>query len=329
MKDFSQHVSGNENSDITWITDIPAPVTSLLVRRDSALLVGDMSGFVHHLDFFKRKAVVGASVRCSSNRGIQKMMELNDGRILTSEKGGVHEALMLRIFNQALGICELVLRGSIGELRAVIQLHNGSIATCSGMDHVRVWDIKNNRSSTVRGVTVGSSCALVTSFALLRSHCLVSAHELGTIWIWNDTATLRRFRVQCHSGPVVSMCVLGDGVTIVSGGRNSTLKLWNSQSWCSPNTSTCVKDLTPNLLESSTKRLNDDDPDPYNAANAEEKDSTHMGNNGSLDVAFKLSINAEDYRLPPISIDYLHVLGDGVTIVTSSKTASVIHTWCF
>ncbi len=115
-----------------------------------------------------------------------------------------------------------VLAGHTRAVRALAVLPDGTLASASSDNTVRVWDSATGRCLHVLEGHTGAVLAL----AVLPDGTLASAGSDGTVRVW-ETATGRCLRVlDGHTDWVGALAVLADG-TLASASSDRTVRVWD------------------------------------------------------------------------------------------------------
>ena len=105
-----------------------------------------------------------------------------------------------------------------------------TLATAEGRDGVRLWNQKSPATST--NFLVPRPSEVIGDVEFSRSGAWVAtAHEGGTISIWDANSALKLKELQGHSGAVLCVAFSRDDKLLYSGGADSTIRVWETETW--------------------------------------------------------------------------------------------------
>jgi WD40 repeat protein len=153
-----------------------------------------------------------------------KLWDPKTGEFIKTLKGG--------------GSWDLDLFGHGDEIRALIVLPNGILASGSNDESIKLWDPELCDSEAGQCIkTLRGHTSFVCALTVLPDGTLVSGSLDKTIKLW-DTTTGRCIRTLEHSPVVSALAVCFDGTLVSSSDRNNTIKQWD------PKTGQCIKTVT-------------------------------------------------------------------------------------
>jgi len=115
------------------------------------------------------------------------------------------------------------LTGHTDQVNALVLLSDGSLASGSSDNTVRIW---NPCSGTLLRTLIGHTKG-VTALALLSDGSLASASSDGTVRVWNPLAgTLIRTFSEPNLYQINALALLPDG-TLAFGGSSGIIRIWN------------------------------------------------------------------------------------------------------
>jgi WD40 repeat protein len=233
-------------------------IKCLIVLRDGTILTAGGDELIKRWD--PNTGICLQTVSDGHNDCLFTLAELSDGRIVS---GGRRS---MKVLDLSTGVCDITLEGHTDGIVVITELSNGLLASCSGA-LIRLWDLGDADESIFASTTafpfaqcfdrcthiIRGHWSDVTVLLQLRNGFLVSASTDGTIKQWDvgsrqsadhaiSTVVLSRedcvLEIDGHVGGVNCLCLLNDGMTIVSGGGDRLLKIWDSA------TGNCLRSLS-------------------------------------------------------------------------------------
>lgn len=193
---------------------------------DDQVAIGGSDHDVHVVDATRGKAVRRLDhPRNGHKEWVTCVKWMSDGRILS---GSMDTYLCLWSKNG--NVCEN-LHGHRGTVSDLLVFQNHQKAVTSSYDKtIRIWDVAVQRKGKPREMgVVRSHSSPVLLVRASESHTLVSGCRGGKISI-TDTTTLKQLwgREAAHGGHVTALEWL-DETTVMSGGQDGCIRLWDSR----------------------------------------------------------------------------------------------------
>lgn len=105
-----------------------------------------------------------------------------------------------------------------------------TLATAEGRDGARLWN--RNDPATSTNYLVPRPSEVIRDVEFSRSGAwIATAHEGGTISIWDANSAMKVKDLQGHSGAVLCVDFSEDGKLLYSGGSDSTIRVWDTETW--------------------------------------------------------------------------------------------------
>lgn len=125
----------------------------------------------------------------------------------------------------------MVLRGHVAPVQGLAIDPQGTLLMSGSWDNtLKIWDLETGE---VRETLRSQRPSVIRDVALdPYSQRFASARDNGTIEIWqldrqgSDLTVELEQRIAAHSGPVYALAISPDGLTLVSGSQDNTIKIW-------------------------------------------------------------------------------------------------------
>ena len=114
------------------------------------------------------------------------------------------------------------LEGHTGEVRAIVVLPDGRLASGSSDSTIRLWDVATGAETARLEGHTGEVRAIV----VLPDGRLASGSTDNTIRLWDVATGAETAQLAGHGGPVIALTVLCDG-RLASGSDDRTIRLWD------------------------------------------------------------------------------------------------------
>ncbi|KAF9082110.1 hypothetical protein BGX23_012797 [Mortierella sp. AD031] len=134
---------------------------------------------------------------------------------------------ILRIWDVATRIFTTALRGHSDEVLGVAYSPDGKRILSCGRDRtLRLWDA---RASEPGSVLFGSTVGFPMRTKLFPDLESSTAHDDGSIRLWNTYAVPLSLRLEGHSRMIESVVFSSDGTRVVTGSEDYSLKVWDTE----------------------------------------------------------------------------------------------------
>ena len=120
------------------------------------------------------------------------------------------------------GIETARLEGHTGEVRAIVALPDGRLASGSADNTIRLWDVATGEETARLAGHTGEIRAMV----VMPDGRLASGSADTTIRLWDAATDSETAQFAGHGGPVIALTVLIDG-RLASGSDDRTIRLWD------------------------------------------------------------------------------------------------------
>jgi WD40 repeat protein len=206
-------------------------INCVAMCHDGTIVTGGDEKAIKHWDLETGKCI--KVIRDAHRYALHSLAHLRDGRLAS---GGYE---MLNVWDLKTGFRQLTLGGHKDVIRAILQLQNNQVATASSDKSIRIWDLSSSIYYFPAANISASRCKKVLKehtngvfcLAQLGNGILASGSEDRTIRLWDLKAEVGKECVRVltgHKGSVFALCLLSDGATLISGGSDHSVRMWDT-----------------------------------------------------------------------------------------------------
>ncbi|KAG5661347.1 hypothetical protein KAF25_005469, partial [Fusarium avenaceum] len=222
----------NWSNYLQSIEDHTDMTESLAVSPDSQLIAsGGVAGMVKIWDI---KTGLCRQTIDHDEGPILSIAFLPDGQSLASASNTI------KIWDTKTGLCLRTLEGHDGFVVSVASSADGQYLASGSFKTIKIWSSKTGKS--LKTLEAHSGEVSSVSFSP-NNQCLVSGSADHTVKIWDmksfsclqtlqahdEAVTSVAFSPDDHDGPVESIAISADGLQVVSGSGDTTVKIWDTE----------------------------------------------------------------------------------------------------